>query len=267
MDSGEYETMATAVLNAWKYRHSTGDIPDHPVLFMHSNLGSYEEVADVMKLPRHIRPFFLCFGTLADGFLPFEWEENKQKEEEDREAEEEKDFEELRETVQSAEKLRQELGLVPKQEQKKKKQVVEIPIPPPISNQVQLASVVMKVVQAKHPAFEISNLETMRMQMPCAAKLGDDYDSLVSSSSSSSSSSVLSAAEHNKLQLDPRLSAEEKLRVVQQLKEAASVGAAVLDTEMAGADGLENFAKTHSEDISAYLAAAYHAITREGLFS
>jgi hypothetical protein len=38
---------------------------------MHSNLSTYEEVIAMANLPERIRPTWLAFGTLADGFLPF----------------------------------------------------------------------------------------------------------------------------------------------------------------------------------------------------
>ena len=39
---------------------------------MHSNLNSVDEVIATSTLPEAIRPSVLAFGTLADGFLPFE---------------------------------------------------------------------------------------------------------------------------------------------------------------------------------------------------
>jgi hypothetical protein len=39
---------------------------------MHSNLNSVDEVIASSALPAAIRPSVLAFGTLADGFLPFE---------------------------------------------------------------------------------------------------------------------------------------------------------------------------------------------------
>ena len=38
---------------------------------MHSNLSSVDEVIAMSKLPDTTRPAILAFGTLADGFLPF----------------------------------------------------------------------------------------------------------------------------------------------------------------------------------------------------
>ena len=38
---------------------------------MHSNLGSVDEVIETSKLPDTTRPAILAFGTLADGFWPF----------------------------------------------------------------------------------------------------------------------------------------------------------------------------------------------------
>ena len=39
---------------------------------MHSNLSSVDEVIATSRLPDAVRPATLAFGTLADGFLPFD---------------------------------------------------------------------------------------------------------------------------------------------------------------------------------------------------
>jgi hypothetical protein len=106
---------------------------------MHSNLSSYDEVIAAARLPRRIRPHYLCFGTLADGFPP------------------------LPVATDSAALDGGggggggDAGPV----------------------QIRLASLVMKAVQARHPAVAVSP------GAECAGKLGDGGGS--------------------KLQLDPRL--------------------------------------------------------------
>lgn len=38
---------------------------------MHSNLGSVSDIEELENLPERIRPKYLGFGTLADGYVPF----------------------------------------------------------------------------------------------------------------------------------------------------------------------------------------------------
>ncbi|KAL4431465.1 hypothetical protein ABPG75_006721 [Micractinium tetrahymenae] len=74
MDSGGYEEMASYVSDAWEARWG-GQLaearPPRPRL-MHSNLESFDEIIDMWRLPPRIRPAAFAFGTLADGFLPFD---------------------------------------------------------------------------------------------------------------------------------------------------------------------------------------------------
>lgn len=75
IDSGQYEDIAELVMSAWERRcvaaGSDGCPPPPRPTLMHSNLSSVEEVLQVSNLPERIRPSLLAFGTLADGFLPF----------------------------------------------------------------------------------------------------------------------------------------------------------------------------------------------------
>jgi len=153
---------------------------------MHSNLSSYEEVVASAHLPARIRPSFLAFGTLADGFLPFQWESQEK---------------------ESAGENK-EHGV-------------------PLSSAVKLASVVMKVVQARH-----AGIEALRPPgaggYESAGKLGDDESA-------------------SKLQLDPLVPEYERQSTIQRLKALAS--SAPMDSEVA----------------SRALALAYAAVTSETL--
>ncbi|KAG2436749.1 hypothetical protein HXX76_006273 [Chlamydomonas incerta] len=75
IDSGTYEDVAAQVVAAWRERcaelAAAGRPPLRPPQLMHSNLDSVEQIAQVVALPEPIRPATLAFGTLADGFLPF----------------------------------------------------------------------------------------------------------------------------------------------------------------------------------------------------
>lgn len=80
VDGGEYSMVASYIMDAWERRQmdfsSThqgehGQHPQRPKL-MHSDLDSYEDIVRAAHLPPRIRPSTMCFGSLADGFLPFE---------------------------------------------------------------------------------------------------------------------------------------------------------------------------------------------------
>lgn len=82
MDSGDYEEMACYVVRAWERRWSGTPEERRPPRprFIHSNLKSYEQIVQLSRLPEEIRPAIYAFGTLADGFLPFDLLGNEQQE-------------------------------------------------------------------------------------------------------------------------------------------------------------------------------------------
>ncbi|KAG2497728.1 hypothetical protein HYH03_004464 [Edaphochlamys debaryana] len=75
VDSGDYAAVAEAIMGAWEGRCAALAARGRPglprPLLMHSNLDSVEDIERVARLPERIRPATLAFGTLADGFLPF----------------------------------------------------------------------------------------------------------------------------------------------------------------------------------------------------
>jgi hypothetical protein len=97
VDGGEYSNVASYIMDAWdrrqldlshiyarrnnpgkegndeqsRERHARHAPPQPPKL-MHSNLDGYEDIVRAAKLPPRIRPSIMCFGSLADGFLPFD---------------------------------------------------------------------------------------------------------------------------------------------------------------------------------------------------
>lgn len=180
VDSGDYECAAEEILSAWERRCCTmlqsatmSAGPDTPCLdscppqpqLMHSNLESYDDVVRAAHLPKRIRPRFICFGTLADGFLPFAWEE-------------------------------------------KKSHGAKIPK----SKAVRLGSIVMKVMQARwSDEYALGSVDTggackrMSSWMPCAGKLGDNTAS--------------DEAHEEKLQLDWRLSANDRQIVLHRMRD------------------------------------------------
>ncbi|PRW20330.1 hypothetical protein C2E21_9047 [Chlorella sorokiniana] len=75
MDSGDYEEMASYVADAWEARWAAtlcAAARPPPPVFMHSNLDSWEDILAMWRLPPRIRPAVFAFGTLADGFIPFD---------------------------------------------------------------------------------------------------------------------------------------------------------------------------------------------------
>lgn len=179
--------MAELIVGAWERRCAAAATegivppPARPVL-MHSNLDSVDEVLQVAQLPDRIRPRWLGFGSLADGFLPF-----------------------LEEKAAPAASGGATGGAAhPKS--------------------IQMASLVMKAVQARAPALGPPPL-------PCAGKLGDD-------------------AAHSKVQVDPRLPVEQQQQVAWFMQQLAAA------TEVR--DGSR---------VSAALAEAYHAVTRDRILA
>ncbi|KAK3237970.1 hypothetical protein CYMTET_51979, partial [Cymbomonas tetramitiformis] len=66
LDSGVYEDVAEAVLETFREANL------EPPTLMNSNLGSVQEVLAAGALPERVRPQIVGFGTLLDGFLPFD---------------------------------------------------------------------------------------------------------------------------------------------------------------------------------------------------
>lgn len=66
LDSGDYGALAEQIVAACE----KAGLPK-PNL-MHSNLGDVDEVLEVGRLPERVKPSAVGFGTLADGFVPFE---------------------------------------------------------------------------------------------------------------------------------------------------------------------------------------------------
>lgn len=74
LDSGSYCDMADVVMTAWEERWrgvEEGARPPRP-RFIHSNLEGWESVVELARAPERVRPWAFAFGTLADGFLPFQ---------------------------------------------------------------------------------------------------------------------------------------------------------------------------------------------------
>mmetsp|Transcript_39795 Transcript_39795/g.112908 ORF Transcript_39795/g.112908 Transcript_39795/m.112908 type:complete len:600 (-) Transcript_39795:234-2033(-) len=76
LDSGDYKEIAPLVLAAWKQRCMQLEVagcqaPPRPMI-MHSNLESVDECIEMIELDEDIRPVALGFGTLLDGFIPFQ---------------------------------------------------------------------------------------------------------------------------------------------------------------------------------------------------
>lgn len=76
LDSGSFESVAELVVGTWEAQcaaaRSRGLPEPPPPHLMHSNLGSVEEVLQAAALPPRIRPHVVAFGTLADGYLPMQ---------------------------------------------------------------------------------------------------------------------------------------------------------------------------------------------------
>ncbi|GAB4816318.1 hypothetical protein N2152v2_003364 [Parachlorella kessleri] len=201
MDSGSYEEMASYVRDGWEQRwaHRDPDARPPPPILMHSNLSSVDEIIQLSRqvwrskkwLPERIRPAVYAFGTLADGFLPFDAALGAQQ---------------------------ADWGAVPAEpaadeaEQAQQEQAT-----------IKLCSVVMKAIQASHPGLHSCSLES-------AGKVGDD-------------------ANHSKMQLDRRLPLEAQARTRDRLL------------------ALAQERQVDPDKASAALAAAYHAVTREGVLS
>ncbi|KDD71853.1 hypothetical protein H632_c4286p0, partial [Helicosporidium sp. ATCC 50920] len=121
---------AGVIADAWECRWEGTPEEARPPRprFIHSNLGSCEEVLAACALPLRVRPDICAFGTLADGFPRF--------------------------LLGAGEPPRVTADLA------------SPPAPSSAALDLSLCSVVMKVVQARHPAVSGG--------APCAGKLGDD---------------------------------------------------------------------------------------------
>ncbi|PNW86088.1 hypothetical protein CHLRE_03g212865v5 [Chlamydomonas reinhardtii] len=268
IDSGRYEEVAAQVVAAWEERcgelAAAGRPPLRPPQLMHSNLDSVEQIAQVVALPERIRPATLAFGTLADGFLPFlpahtahtahtaavpgsNTDSNSQV------------------AVAAAADTLNATSPAPQQPQHHQPLPQPPTSPPPKQQQqqqpqqqrptIRLASVVMKLVQARPPrplpplvpaepttptgtdAAAASGVFSPKAPPPrlppCAVKLGDGEVGLGS-----------------KAQVDPRLPAAAAQRALQAAAELAHTSSSRRLDEAA---------------VSAVLSEAYDAVTRDGV--
>ncbi|KAG2444052.1 hypothetical protein HYH02_008995 [Chlamydomonas schloesseri] len=251
IDSGRYEEVAGQVVAAWEERCAELAAAGRPPLrlphLMHSNLDSVEQIAQVAALPERIRPSTLAFGTLADGFLPF-----------------------LPTTVAAAAAAdavdaaagaaAAAAGTAQQQQRKQKQQDQQQQLLQQQQQQsrptIGLASVVMKLVQARPPrplpplaqaepttptgmdAAAGSGLFSPKAppprQPPCAVKLGDGEVGPTGT----------------KAQVDPRLPAAAAQRALQAALDLAHTSTSRRLDEAA---------------VSAVLSEAYDAITRDGV--
>jgi hypothetical protein len=260
LDSGDYLEMAGLVRDAWEERwrerkdEDADDVflpslrPPQPAL-MHSNLGSYEEVVEVASLPERVRPAYCCFGTLADGFLPFAWEDDERTITErsqgtggegGRDVQTGKPIHMQKEETDALVNSGEAPALHSSRAGDSQKgwgydAPPALPSPPPGSKALTLASVVMKALQARHVVKEkVAN----KSFATSAGKLGDDvYCHPISGDK-------IHVIE-SKVQVDPRLSPEARKGVLDRLHQLAQ--GQTLD----------------AREVSSALAAAYKAVTRD----
>lgn len=76
MDSGDYRETAQLVVGAWEERCAAlaaeGRPPLPPITLLHSNIDALDDIVAAAALPKRLRPRMLGFGGLTDGFQPFE---------------------------------------------------------------------------------------------------------------------------------------------------------------------------------------------------
>ncbi|GIL45814.1 hypothetical protein Vafri_2962 [Volvox africanus] len=225
LDSGNYEQVSEQVVVAWEGRcgelQAQGYPPLAPLELMNSNLSSVDDIAAVSSLHPRIKPTTLAFGTLADGFLPFL----------------EPDCGDEAAAAVDGTELKKEKARAATAAAAGAGAGAVAGADAPVRPTITLASVVMKLVQARPPR----QIPTGGGggggggdKMPvCAIKLGDD-----------------GGGGGGKVQVDPRLDHDVAMKALHAAVEMARGSAtSVLD----------------SDAVSAVLAEAYDMVTRRGV--